>query len=131
MNALKKNWYFVVPVVLILVPVLMTGYISLKYDYSMADAWLVFKTSGQAKTKFQSIKFSESAFKKIRPGMTGRDVFELLGTPLERHDDDTMWKYSLPVSGAEYFHERTVILEKGTGKVAGTINRYHTPDTAK
>jgi hypothetical protein len=129
MKALKKNWYFVVPAVLILAPLLITGYISLKYDYSMADAWMVFKTSGQAKTKFQSIKFSESAFKKVTPGMNGRQVFELLGTPLERHDDDTRWKYALPVSGATHYHERTVVMEAGTGKVAGIINRYHTPES--
>jgi len=129
MNALKKNWYFVVPAVLILVPLLMTGFISMKYDYSMADAWLVFKTSGQAKTKFQNIKFSESAFKKVVPGMNGRQVYELLGTPLERHEDDTLWKYALPVSDAQYYHERTIVMQPGTGKVASVINRYHTPET--
>ena len=131
MNALKKNWYFVIPAVLILVPLLMTGYISAKYGYSMADAWLVFKTSGEAQTKFQETKFTETKFKKIEPGMTGRDVFEILGVPLERHEDDTKWLYSLPVSGAKYYHERTVVMQPGTGKVAGIINRYHTPDTGK
>jgi hypothetical protein len=131
LDRLKKNWYFVVPAVLLAMPVLITWFISAKYNYSMGDAWLVFKTSGKAETKFQGQKYTESKFARIEPGMTGRDVFELIGIPLERHEEDTRWKFSLPVSGAEYYHERTVVLQPGTGKVARVINRYHTPESPK
>ncbi|MBL9113421.1 MAG: hypothetical protein JNJ83_00325 [Verrucomicrobiaceae bacterium] len=131
LQTLKKNWYFLVPAVLVAVPLLITVYISTKYNYSMGDAWVVFQTSTKAKTKFQSQKYTERGFAKVQPGMTGRDVFEILGVPLERHDDDTRWHYSLPVSGAGYYHERTIILQPGTGKVASVINRYRTPESPK
>jgi hypothetical protein len=63
--------------------------------------------------------------------MSGREVFELLGVPLERHLDDTLWHYSLPLHGSQthYYHERTIVMQPGTGKVASVINRYHTPET--
>jgi hypothetical protein len=97
----------------------------------MSQAWEVFKTSTKQETKFQKLKFTESKFKSIRPGMSGRDVFELLGVPLERHLDDTLWHYSLPLHGSQtqYYHERTIVMQPGTGKVASVINRYHTPET--
>lgn len=131
MNALKKNWYLVVPAVLIMLPLVMTFYISTTYGYTMGQAWEVFKTSTQQETKFQKLKFTESKFKSIRPGMSGREVFELLGVPLERHLDDTLWHYSLPLHGSQtqYYHERTIVMQPGTGKVASVINRYHTPET--
>jgi hypothetical protein len=131
MNALKKNWYLVVPAILILLPLVMTFYISTTYGYTMSQSWEVFKTSTQAETKFQRLKFTEGKFKSIQPGMSGREVFELLGVPLERHLNDTLWHYSVPLHGSEtkYYHERSILLQPGTGKVTSVINRYHTPET--
>jgi hypothetical protein len=129
MNALKKNWYFVIPVALLLLPLVMTGYISMTYGYTMADAWTAFKTAGEADTKFQTPKYSERGFSKVTVGMQGREVYELIGQPLERHGPDQLiWHYSRPVRDARYFHERTLIMEPGTGKVASIINRYHIPE---
>ena len=48
MNALKKNWYLVVPAILILLPLVMTFYISTTYGYTMSQSWEVFKTSGSS-----------------------------------------------------------------------------------
>ena len=127
MNALKKNWYFIIPAVLIFLPVLATFYISVAYGYTLGEAWEVFKSKGQEQTKFQALKYSESKFRQIRPGMSGRDVFEMVGLPLERHNEDLLWHYSLPLKGAEFFHERSIVMQPGTGKVAQVICRYHQP----
>lgn len=125
MNFLKKNWYYVVPAALLLSPLLITFYISLSYGYNFGESVAVMKAFGKQQTKFQALTFSENKFRRIEPGMWGRDVFELVGVPLERHDGDTRWLYSVPMKGAEYWHERSVILDKG--KVTRVICRFHTP----
>ncbi len=128
MNLLKKYWYVVLAVLMMLTPVVMVGYISIAYRYSVADAWVAFKTMGEENTKFQHLKFTEANFAKITPGMRGSEVFELLGLPLERQQEDTIWRYSVPVDGAKYYHERVIRMEKGTGKVAEVLAQYHTPE---
>lgn len=127
MNFLKKNWYYVIPVGLLAMPVIMILFISVSYGYNLDESIACFKAFGQENTKFQALKFSESSFRKIEPGMTGRDVFELLGVPLERHDNDTKWVYSQPMSGAKFFHERAIMME--AGKVTQVICRFHTPES--
>lgn len=122
-----KKWYFIVPIVLLCTPLLMTLYISASYGYSFGESLEVLQAIGKSDTKYQGLKFSESRFRQIEPGMSGRDVFELVGVPLERHDNDTKWTYSLPVGGAQFFHERTVLLEKGV--VTSVICRFHKPDS--
>jgi hypothetical protein len=127
MDFLKKNWYFVIPTGLLLSPLLIIFYISATYGYNFSESAAVLANAGKSNTKFQHMQFSEAKFREIHPGMMGRDVYEVLGLPLERHDNDTRWLYSLPVGGAEYFHERTVVMDHG--KVTGTINRFHTPES--
>jgi len=127
MSFLKKNWYFVVPVGFLALPLIMILYISASYGYTFPEAFQCFKAIGQENTKFQTLHFSESSFRRIQPGMNGRDVFELIGVPLERHDNDTKWHYSLPVSGAQFYHERTVKME--AGKVTEVICRFHSPES--
>ena len=121
-----KKWYFIVPIALLCTPLLMTFYISASYGYDFKESLEVLQAIGKSDTKFQTLKFSESRFRQIEPGMSGRDVFELIGVPLERHDNDTKWTYSLPVGGAQYYHERTVVLDKG--KVTSVICRFHLPE---
>jgi len=121
-----KKRYFLVPVTLLCAPLLMTLYISANYGYDFNESLEVLKAVGKSETKFQALKFEERNFRKITPGMTGRDVFELVGLPLERHNNDDKWSYSVPVSGAEYYHERTVLLEKGV--VTQVICRFHKPE---
>lgn len=121
-----KKWYFIVPIALLCTPLLMTFYISASYGYNFEESLQVLQAIGKSDTKFQTLKFSESRFRQIEPGMSGRDVFELIGVPLERHDNDTKWTYSLPVGGAQYYHERTVVLDKGV--VTSVICRFHNPE---
>jgi hypothetical protein len=121
-----KKRYFLIPVALLCAPLLMTLYISANYGYDFKESWEVLKAVGKSDTKFQALKFEERNFRKITPGMTGRDVFELVGLPLERHNNDAKWSYSVPVSGAEYYHERTVLMDKGV--VTQVICRFHKPE---
>ena len=127
MSFLKKNWYLVVPAALLAAPFVIVLYISSSYGYSFSEAWECFKATGKSNTKFQTLNYSESRFKRIVPGMSGKDVFELTGLPLERHDNDTRWCFSVPVGGAAYYHERTVMMQNG--KVVDVIFRFHTPET--
>ena len=127
MSFLKKNWYLVVPAILLGAPLLMALYISASYGYSFGESVECLKAIGQEKTKFAPIGYSESAFKRIEPGMSGAQVFQLVQMPLERHENDSVWLYSVPVAGAQYYHERKVLLDRG--KVTGTIARFHTPET--
>lgn len=127
MSFVKKNWYLVIPAALLGAPALMALYISASYGYSFGESVECLKAIGQEKTKFAPFGYSESKFKQITPGMSGRDVFELVNKPIERHDNDTLWLYSVAVDGAKYYHERAVIMDKG--KVTATIKRFHTPES--
>lgn len=127
MDFLKKNWPFVIPAVLILSPVIIILGISLHYGYDFGESIAVMRSMGKAQTKFQTMQFSEDKFRRITPGMMGRDVYEQIGMPLERHDADTRWFYSVALGGAQYWHERTLILDKG--KVTHVICRFHTPES--
>jgi hypothetical protein len=127
MDFLRRRWYYLIPAFLLGSPLVMLAYVSMSYGYSASDSWTYLQNMDKAGTKFQRSKFSEMKFKRIKPGMMGRDVFEMIGMPLERHDEDTRWLYSAPVGGAPYFHERTLILKKG--QVQEVINRLHKPDS--
>lgn len=127
MSFLKKNWYFAIPAAFIALPLIMILYISLSYGYSLNEATQCFMAFGKENTKFQSLKYSEGNFDRVKPGMRGSDVFELLGIPLERHDNDTQWLYALPVGGTAYYHERTINMSGG--KVTSVVKRFHSPET--
>jgi hypothetical protein len=128
MNSITKRWYLAIPLLLLCFPLLMVLYISISYSYSLSESWLYLQNMDKSTTKFRVGAYSEGRFKKIQPGMMGRDVFELVGMPLERNmPEDTRWSYAVPVSGSTYFHERVVVLEKG--KVASIIKRFHTPES--
>jgi hypothetical protein len=91
MNFLQRRWYLLFPAFLLGFPLVMLAYVSLSYGYSVSDAWIYIQNMNKAATKFQRVKFSETGFKRIQPGMMGREVFERIGMPLERHNDDTLW----------------------------------------
>jgi len=46
--------------------------------------------------------------------------------PLERHDNDSRWAYSLPWVARSITIERTIVLDKG--KVTSVICRFHKPE---
>lgn len=127
MKFLTKRWYLAIPAFFLCIPLLMILYYQASYGYSFDEAVECFKAVGKENTKFRQGNYSESKFHEIKPGNSGKDIFDRLGTPLERHDGDTKWLYSLPVGGTEYYHERTFIME--AGKVTNVICRFHTPQT--
>lgn len=127
MNFLKKNWYLAIPAVLLLSPLIIIIGISINYGYTFPESVAVMKAFGKAQTKYQSMQFSEEKFNRIVPGTWGKDVFALVGMPLERHDNDTRWAYTQPLGGAQYWHERTLVLNKG--QVTHIIRRFHSPES--
>ncbi len=128
MNFLKKRWYLIVPLLLICTPLIMVLYISMSYGYGLSESWTCLQNMSKTETKFRVGVYSEGRFDKIVPGMMGRDVFELVGMPLERNTpEDTRWAYSVPLHASPYFHERIVLLERG--KVTGVIKRFHMPES--
>ena len=127
MNFLAKRWYFAIPLMFLLSPLLIILYFMATYGYSFGEATECLKYINKASTKFRQGQYSEEKFHDVHVGDTGRVVFEHLGIPLERHDGDTKWCYSLPVGGTEYYHERTFIMENG--KVTKVLCRFHTPES--
>lgn len=128
---IKKNWYLLTPALILLIPALMVLFYTVNYGYSPAEALKAVRHFGSTSTR-QSIEFSERKFKMLRVGMDGRSVYATIKNPMERNvPEDTEWRYTLPGSGAEYYHERTIILEKdknGIPRVKERISRFHTPD---
>ena len=128
MNFLKKRWYYLIPVLLVCFPLLMVLYVSLSYGYSPAESWSYIQNMDKTESKFRIGAYSEGRFDKVEVGMSGSDVYQLLGMPIERNmPEDTRWSYSVALNGSKYFHERLVLLEKG--KVTGIIKRFHMPET--
>ncbi|MEZ5387341.1 MAG: hypothetical protein R3F13_17665 [Prosthecobacter sp.] len=128
---LKKNWYLLTPALIILIPGLMMLYCNLIYGYSMSESAQVVRHFGSTSTRYGQ-GFSEGNFRLVRVGMDGKSVFNLLKVPMERNlPEDTRWRYSLPSSGTQYYHERVVVMgpdAKGIPRVKEKISRFHTPD---
>lgn len=117
LELLKRRWYYFAPAILVLVPLLLTGFFSLKYGYSMAESWTTMRHMGQTGTRYAQ-KFDERKFGQIRPGMDGRQVYQTMGMqPMEGHANGGLeWRYSLPAENAAFYHERIVIMEPDTTK---------------
>lgn len=127
----KKNWYLLSPAAILLIPVLMVLFCMVNYGYSVSESMKAVRYFGSTGTRY-SQGFSERNFKLVRLGMDGRSVYGTIKNPMERNmPEDTEWRYSLPASGTEYYHERTIILEKdknGIPRVKQKISRFHTPN---
>jgi hypothetical protein len=128
---LKKNWYLLTPVAIVVVPMLMIAYCMVSYGYELPEAMKAVRHFGVTSTRYGQ-GFSERKFKMVRVGMDGNAVFNTLKVPMERNvPEDTEWRYSLPASGARYYHERTLIMaqdKNGVPRVKQRISRFHTPD---
>jgi hypothetical protein len=129
MTLLKKYWFVALPVFLLCLPLIMVVYTMSSYGYSWEESVEVVRATGKNNTKFQETRYEERNFKKIEPGDTGRTVFELLGVPLERLNDDTLWRYTTNVGSTGYFHERALVMKKGV--VQEVINRFARPEPKK
>ena len=130
LELLKRRWYYFAPLILVLVPLLLTVFFSLKYGYSMGESFTAVQHMGQTGTRYAQ-KFEERNFDKLRPGMDGRQVYQTMGPmqPLEGQGG-AEWKYTLPADNAPYYHERTVIMEPDAQKVPRVrqvIKRLHVP----
>lgn len=126
---IKKNWYFFTPAAILIIPVLMVVYCTVNYGYTVPDSLNAVLHFGATKTRY-SMGFTERKFNSVRPGMDGRAVFNIIRNPMERNmPEDTQWRYSLPGSGAGYYHERTLIFEKdknGIPRVKKSVSRFNT-----
>jgi hypothetical protein len=129
MTLLKKYWFVALPVFLLCLPLIMVVYTMSSYGYSWEESVEVVRATGKNNTKFQETRYEERNFKKIEPGDTGRTVFELLGVPLERLNDDTLWRYTTNVGSTGYFHERALVMKKGV--VQEVLNRFARPEPKK
>ncbi|MDI1311138.1 hypothetical protein [Prosthecobacter sp.] len=128
---IKKNWYFFTPAIIIIIPALMVMFYTLNHGYSVPDSINAVFHVGSTGTRY-SMDFSERKFNMVRPGMDGRTVFNTIKNPMEGNNpgaDIANWRYSLPASGAGYYHERTIVMEKdknGIPRVKQRISRFHT-----
>jgi hypothetical protein len=129
----KKNWFFILPVGILLLPVLLALWYVTNFGYSWSEAWASVQHFGQTRTRYAQ-KFSESQLSRIRPGMKGDEVFKVIGQPFEGHivngKPGPIWKYSLPKQDAIYFHERSISFELPPGKppiVKSVLRRLHQP----
>lgn len=128
---IKKNWYLLTPAAILLIPALMVLFCCVNYGYSVPEAMKAVRYFGSTGTR-QAQGFTERKFKMVHLGMDGRTVYNTIKNPMERNmPEDTEWRYTLPASGTDYYHERTLVFEKdknGIPRVKKKISRFHTPD---
>lgn len=126
----KRNWYLFTPLLLVAMPAVLLGYYVLAYGYPVNEAVEATSHFLQSNTRY-AMKYSDVNFGRIRPGMDGRQVFEAVGVPFERRDNDTEWLYSLAQGTTKYYHERKVILakdSKGIPRVKEVVYGFHGDD---
>jgi hypothetical protein len=124
---LKKNWYLFAPVAVLGLPALILAYYLFSFGYGLDDSIKATTHFVQSSTRY-SLKFDELRFRRVVPGLDGRQVFELLGVPFERRDSDTVWVYALGAGTAKAHHERLVIFardNKGIPRVSKTVRGFH------
>jgi len=127
---IKKNWYFFTPAVIIIIPALMVVFCTINYGYSVPDSINSVFHIGSTGTRY-SMGFTERKFLLVQPGMDGKTVFNTIRNPMQGNDpgaDVASWRYSLPASGAGYYHERTIVFAKdknGIQRVKQRISRFH------
>jgi hypothetical protein len=125
----KRNWYLFTPLILIVVPALVLAFYMGSYGYEFGEAREALQHFVQSSTRY-SQGYSDTKFGSIRPGMDGRRVFEVVGLPFERHDNDAQWIYSLPKGTTPYYHERIILFDRDKNNVPhvkAVVKRFHTP----
>lgn len=127
----KKNWYLLTPALILLVPVLIALFCTINYGYSFSESMKSVRYFGSSSTRYGQ-GFTERKFKMVRIGMDGASVYNIIKVPMQRNlPEDTEWRYTLPGSGTEYYHERSIIMEpdkSGRPRVKQKISRFHTPN---
>jgi hypothetical protein len=126
---IKKNWYFFTPAAILIIPALMVVFCTVNYGYTIPDSINAVFHVGSTGTRY-STGFSEHKFSLVKIGMDGKTVFDTIKNPMEGNDpgaDLANWRYSLPASGAGYYHERIIVLAKdknGIPRVKQRISRF-------
>ncbi|HCN29813.1 MAG TPA: hypothetical protein DIT64_13925 [Verrucomicrobiales bacterium] len=127
---LKKNWYLLLPLLLVALPGLLFGYYTLSYGYGPKDAWNATRYFLQSGTRYTQ-KYEEYNFSRLRNGTDGRGVYQIMKMqPFERHDNDSRWIYSLPKPGSTAYHERVVLLQRdkdNVPRVKGLVRGFKIP----
>ena len=124
---------YLTPALILLIPMLMVLFCSINYGYSLSESMKAVRYFGSTSTRYAQ-GFTERKFMMVKPGMDGRAVYNTIKNPMQGNDpgaDVANWIYSLPGSGTEYYHERSIVLEKdknGIPRVKQKISRFHTPD---
>lgn len=127
----KKNWYFFTPAAILIIPALMVLFCTVNYGYAIPDSINAVFHVGSTGTRY-SMGFTEHKFHSVRVGMDNRAVFNTIKNPMQGNDpeaDAASWRYSLPASGAGYYHERTIVFAKdknGVQRVKQLVSRFHT-----
>lgn len=125
----KKNWYLFTPLILVAIPALIWAYYVGSYGYTPAEALEASRHFLQSSTRYAQ-GFSQDKFSRIKAGSDGRMVFEAVGVPFERHDDDAVWIYALPKGSTPYYHERKVLFARDKNqimRVRALVKGFHTP----
>jgi len=124
---LRKNWYLFTPLAFVGLPALILAYYILSYGYPVSEAVEATSHFLQSSTRY-AMKYSDRHFALVKPGMDGRQVFERVGVPFERRNNDTEWLYALPQGSTKYYHERKVIFTRDKNnipKVSEVVRAFH------
>ena len=124
---LRKNWYLFTPLAFVGLPALILAYYVLSYGYPVSEAVEATSHFLQSSTRY-AMKYSDRHFALVKPGMDGRQVFERVGVPFERRNNDTEWLYALPQGSTKYYHERKVIFTRDKNnipKVSEVVRAFH------
>lgn len=113
---LRKNWYLFTPLAIVGLPSLILAYYILSFGYPVGEAVEATSHFLQSSTRY-AMKYSDNHFSRIKPGMDGRQVFEWVGVPFERRNNDEEWLYSLPNGLTKYYHERKILFARDKNNV--------------
>jgi LysM repeat protein len=121
----QRNWYFFTPLIVLSIPLLMGIYSMLTWGYGFSESMTAMMKFASTDTRYAT-GFSESQFARIVPGLDGRTVYQLIKNPFEGGLSDPVWKYTLPQTEIDCYHERTLHFEKdnnGIPRVKKIIHR--------
>lgn len=124
---LKKNWYLFTPLAILGLPALLLCYYVFSFGYPLNEAVESVSYFLKSGTRY-AMKYEDRRFSRVRPGMGGREVFELIGVPFERRNNDEEWHYSLPQGSTPYYHERIVKFVRDKNNVPlvkETVKGFH------
>jgi hypothetical protein len=124
---LKKNWYLFTPLAIVGLPALILAYYIVGFGYPVNEAIEATTHFLQSQTRY-AMKYSDTNFARIQPGMRGDQVFQLVGVPFERLNNDAEWIYALPQGNTKYYHERKVLFDRDKNQVPHvkeTVRGFH------